>query len=241
MEPYSQIVIGPDGTVIAATGPLPAGLLDARLDDCDALPRAIREAGNALLNQLIRSGNRLVSRTVALEAAGQSVQLVAIEALSIRREATDIRDLLMSKLAVVSSQASAVGMTLSIDVGDDVPPAVQLDAEKIAWAVTTLVGNALRYARSTPGRFAGKRIDVRARHDPATAEVTIDVEEDGPGIPPDTVSRLFKRDGLNVRGAGLALLLIRDIMAAHGGRVDVQSSIAPVGHGTTIRLTFPAR
>jgi len=52
---------------------------------------------------------------------------------------------------------------------------------------------------------------------------------------------LFKRDGLNVRGAGLALLFIRDIMAAHGGCVDVHSSIAAIGHGTTIRLTFPAR
>jgi signal transduction histidine kinase len=241
MEPHSQIVIGPDGTVIAATGPLPPGLLDVRLDDCDALPREIREAGSALLRQLIHSGNRLVSRTVALEGAGQSVQLVAIETLPIRREATDIRALLKSKLAVISSQAGALDVILSIDVADDVPPAVQLDAEKIAWAVTTLVGNALRYARSTHGRFAGKRIEVRARHDPAAAEVTIDVEDDGPGIPPDTVSRLFKRDGLNVRGAGLALLLIRDIMVAHGGRVDVQSSIAPVGHGTTIRLTLPAR
>jgi two-component system OmpR family sensor kinase len=84
----------------------------------------------------------------------------------------------------------------------------------------------------------------RLRSEPGTiptAEVTIDVQDDGPGIPPDTVSRLFKRDGLNVRGAGLALLFIRDIMAAHGGCVDVHSSIAAIGHGTTIRLTFPAR
>jgi signal transduction histidine kinase len=242
MEPHSQIVIGPDGTVIAATGPLPPGLLDVRLDDCDALPREIREAGSALLRQLIHSGNRLVSRTVALEGAGQSVQLVAIEALPIRREATDIRALVKSKLSVISSQAGALDVILSIDVADDVPPAIHLDAEKIAWAVTTLVGNALRYVRSTQhGRFAGKTIEVSTRHDPATAEVTIDVQDDGPGIPPDTVSRLFKRDGLIVRGAGLALLLIRDIMVAHGGRVDVQSSIAPVGHGTTIRLTLPAR
>jgi signal transduction histidine kinase len=71
--------------------------------------------------------------------------------------------------------------------------------------------------------------------------VSIEVRDDGPGIPVDTVARLFKHDGLNVRGAGLALLLIRDVMAAHGGSVEVRSSIAPVGHGTTIRLTFPAR
>jgi signal transduction histidine kinase len=87
----------------------------------------------------------------------------------------------------------------------------------------------------------GGTINVKTTHDRATSEVTIEVQDDGPGIPADTVTRLFRRDGLNVRGAGLALLLISDIMAAHGGRVDVRSNTDPVGHGTTIRLTLPAR
>ena len=80
--------------------------------------------------------------------------------------------------------------------------------------MTTLVGNALRYIQSAPGHFAGKTIDVRTSYEPATSEVSIEVRDDGPGIPADTVARLFKHDGLNVRGAGLALLLIRDVMAA---------------------------
>jgi K+-sensing histidine kinase KdpD len=50
---------------------------------------------------------------------------------------------------------------------------------------------------------------------------------------------LFRRDGLNVRGAGLALLLMSDICVAHGGTMDVRSSIEAVEHGTTVRLTFP--
>jgi signal transduction histidine kinase len=69
--------------------------------------------------------------------------------------------------------------------------------------------------------------------------VTIDVQDDGPGIPPDTVRRLFKRDGLNVCGAGLALLLMSDICEAHGGTVDIRSSLAASDHGTTARLTLP--
>ena len=43
-----------------------------------------------------------------------------------------------------------------------------------------------------------RTIEVRTRF--ATSEVTIDVHIDGPGFPPDTVARLFKRDALNVRG-----------------------------------------
>jgi signal transduction histidine kinase len=66
------------------------------------------------------------------------------------------------------------------------------------------------------------------------------VQDNGPGIPADTVRRLFVRKGLNVRGAGLALLLVRDILVAHGGTVDLQSSTGPVEHWTTIRLVFPA-
>jgi signal transduction histidine kinase len=89
----------------------------------------------------------------------------------------------------------------------------------------------------------GRDWDVRSHtsYDSATSEITIEVQDDGPGIPADSVTRLFKRDGLNVRGAGLALLLISDIMVAQGGRVDVRSNVDPIGHGTTIRLTFPTR
>jgi signal transduction histidine kinase len=42
-----------------------------------------------------------------------------------------------------------------------------------------------------------------------------------------------------VRGAGLSLLLMADICAAHGGAVDVRSQTAVADHGTTVRLTFP--
>jgi len=240
MEHQSRIVIGPDGSVLAATGDLPPGLVDVRLEDCDALSHDVREAGKALLHELRRSGERLVSRTIALHGGERSLQLLAVEALAIRRSAIDLRQLLPSKLAVISSQARAVGVALDIQVADDVPPGMELDVEKVAWAVTTLVGNALRYVRSGSGPLSGRMIDVRASQDPVASEVTIEVQDDGPGIPADTIARLFRRDGLNVRGAGLSLLLVRDIVAAHGGRVEVASSTALVGHGTTIRLAFPS-
>jgi signal transduction histidine kinase len=241
MEPDSQIVIGPDGTVLAATGQLPPGLVDVRLEDCAGLPHEIREAGRALLLQLGRSGNRIVSQTVALEGGARTVRLFAIEALAIRRTPTDVRALLASKLDVISSQAAASDVTLSVVVADNVPSVVHVDSEKIAWAITTIVGNALRYVRSGTRRMPGGTINLRAGFDPASSQVTIEVQDDGPGIPADTVTRLFRRDGLNVRGAGLALLLISDICAAHGGTIDVQSNTEAFAHGATIRLTLPTR
>jgi signal transduction histidine kinase len=241
MEHDARIVIGPDGTVLAATGTLPPGLVDLRLEDCDVLSREIRETGKALLYELAGSRTRVASRTVPFDGTGRSLQLIAIEAVAVRGTITDIRELLTSKLSVMSFQARDAGVTLNITVADAVPALVYLDSEKIAWAVTTLVGNALRYMRSAVGRLAGKTVDVTTSYAAATSEVSIEVRDDGPGIPADTVARLFKHDGLNVRGAGLALLLIRDVMAAHGGRIDVHSSTDPVGHGTMIRLTLLTR
>jgi signal transduction histidine kinase len=238
MEPVSHIIIGPDGTVLAATGQLPPGLVDVRLEDCEGLPREIGEAGKALLEQLRGSGNRAVTQTVALDGGTRAVQLVAIEALAIRRTPTDVRELLTSKLAVISSQAEELDVTLNLVVAGDVPAVVRLDSEKVAWAVTTLVGNALRYMRSGSRRMGGRTINVRTGFDPTRSRVTIEVQDDGMGIPADTVTRLFRRDGLNVRGAGLALLVMSDICTAHGGTVDVRSDTDGSEHGTIVRLTF---
>jgi signal transduction histidine kinase len=237
----AQIVIGPDGTVLAATGELPPGLVDVRLEDCEGLSREIRDAGTALLHRLRGSQNRVVSHTVALDGEGRTIQLVAIEALAIRRTATDVRALLASKLAVISFQAAAVDVTLSVVVADHVPAAVQVDSEKVAWAVTSLVGNALRYMRSGSRGMRGGTIDVRVAFDSADSRMIIEVEDNGPGIPADTVTRLFRRDGLDVRGAGLTLLLISDVCAAHGGTVHIRSDNDVSDHGTRISLTFPTR
>jgi signal transduction histidine kinase len=86
--------------------------------------------------------------------------------------------------------------------------------------------------------LGSRSIAVRATLDSNATEVSIEVQDDGPGISPDTVARLFKRDGLNVQGAGLALLLMSDICAAHGGSVDVRSRTAGPDRGTTVRMRF---
>jgi hypothetical protein len=127
-EHDAQIVIAPDGTVLAVTGELPSALLDARLEDCEGLSSEIRDAGKALLLELRRSANRVAIETVAL-GEGRTVQLVAIEALAIRRSATDLRTLVSSKLDVISSQAADIAVTLSVDIADDVPTIVRVDPD----------------------------------------------------------------------------------------------------------------
>src|SRR5262249_37475886 len=119
------------------------------------------------------------------------------------------------------------------EVDDSVPPAVPLDAVKTAWAVSTLVGNSLRYLGRT-GR-AG-RIEVRASCEEDA--LILAVRDNGPGIPASRASRLFEDAGA-LRSVGLALVLVRDVIAAHGGTIDVHSKTDPIDHGTRITLRVP--
>src|SRR3984885_1203846 len=128
MERDAQIVIGPDGTVLAATSPLPSDLVGVHLEDCKGLARDVRDAGKALLDQLRRSPNRALIQRIALEDGGGSVRLVAIEALAIRRTATDLRVLLTPKPPRISAQVAAAPVTLSVVVADGVPGGVYCDS-----------------------------------------------------------------------------------------------------------------
>ncbi|MBT9594410.1 MAG: sensor histidine kinase [Vitreoscilla sp.] len=99
-------------------------------------------------------------------------------------------------------------------------------------AMVNLIDNAIRYAGS------GATVTVRVRH--AAGQVRVEVEDNGPGIPPAERERVFERfvrathDGT---GCGLGLAIVREIVERHAGVV----SLLPVHpHGTLARLSLPA-
>jgi signal transduction histidine kinase len=241
MEIESQIVMGPDGTVLAATGGALVNPGGVRLQDWGEVSRDLREAGQALVRELHSSGRSVAAATVPMSPGRGAVQLLAIEALLIRREPTDMRALFNSVLAVMRQQAAAIDVSLHIIVDDSVPPVLSLDPEKVAWAVTSLVGSALRYVRSGSRRIPGGTINVEASYDPAAFALAIEVQDDGPGIAPERLNALFRRDAAQTERTSLGLMLVHDIIVAHGGRVDVRSNTDAFGHGTALRLTVPAR
>jgi signal transduction histidine kinase len=163
-----------------------------------------------------------------------------VDAIPLRREPTSIRDLLESSLALLRQQASACDISMSVTVDDRVPPRVSLDSDKIAWVVTALVGNALRYVSRGSRVMPGGTIAVRGSYDPVRSEVVIEVQDDGPGIPLEKLRDLFSASADRQRTA-LGLLLMRDIVLAHGGSMDVESQTDEVDNGTTVRVRLPAR
>jgi signal transduction histidine kinase len=124
-------------------------------------------------------------------------------------------------------------------VAVDVPahlPRIFGDPERLRQVFTNLVGNAIKYSP------AGGGITIRAR-ERAPDHVLIEVADQGLGIPPDQLGRLFRKfervrsEGHDrISGTGLGLYICRLIVEGHGGRIWAQSS----GEGgSTFLLMLP--
>ncbi len=127
----------------------------------------------------------------------------------------------------------------NIRVEKDIDPSIRLSgfAGQIDQVFMNLVTNA---AQAIGDRERGGTIRIVAARPTVDArEIEITVSDDGPGIPPDVMSRIFdpffttKDVG---EGSGLGLSIVHGIVERHGGHITVQSR---VGEGTTFRITLP--
>jgi two-component system, OmpR family, sensor kinase len=108
------------------------------------------------------------------------------------------------------------------------------DPDRLRQALENLLANAVRY--SPPGAAVELSVGVEEQVDEHWAVVT--VSDQGPGIPPEMLPRLFTRFaiGPGSTGLGLGLYLAHSIATAHGGSLTVESS---PGTGTRFRLALP--
>jgi len=153
--------------------------------------------------------------------------------LRMRRSMSDLRDIVRSAIELARARADApmIGVELPMKaVTLDVDPALLGDV------VLNLLTNAVRHATGAT------RIDVRLTLTANGPE--IEVEDDGEGMPPDDLPYIFDRHYQVLRGderggvgdgLGLGLFIAQQTVAAHGGRLDVESTPG-VGTRFTIRL-----
>jgi two-component system phosphate regulon sensor histidine kinase PhoR len=113
---------------------------------------------------------------------------------------------------------------------------VRADADRMQQVLFNLVDNAIKYGRPEGTVWMGARST-----DDHTVEVS--VRDNGPGIPPDAIERVFERfyrvDKARSReqgGTGLGLAIVKHIVQSHGGEVWVNSE---VGKATTFYFTLP--
>ena len=104
-------------------------------------------------------------------------------------------------------------------------------------ALTNVIGNAVKY-----GGRASVTLDAATPH--AGGLVTLTVEDDGPGIPPDEMERLFQpfqrlepSRNRETGGMGLGLTITRNILRAHGGEATLGNR---AGGGARATMTLPA-
>jgi two-component system phosphate regulon sensor histidine kinase PhoR len=126
----------------------------------------------------------------------------------------------------------------TLEVSCEAELEVQGVATLLDQAIENLVSNALRYGSPTG------RVRLEAESDPGVG-VRIAVADDGPGIPPRHLPRIFERfyrvDTARSRqegGTGLGLAIVKHIAAAHAGTVEVESV---VGIGTRFTIRIPDR
>ena len=128
------------------------------------------------------------------------------------------------------------GFKVDVAIEPDLPE-VPLDPAAIKQALANLVDNAIKYSG------ARRRVTVSARR--AGAEVRIEVADEGIGIPPAEVQRIFEKfyrvgrsETQGRRGSGVGLALVKHIAEAHGGRVSVSSR---PDSGSRFTLHLPLR
>lgn len=151
-------------------------------------------------------------------------------------ERLDLRNLLTEVCEDLAARANEKSMILDNDVADGVE--ARADAERIQQVLFNLIDNAIKYGRPH-GRI---RIAARRLDDKEMLEVA--VADDGPGIPPEALNRIFERfyrvDRGRSReqgGTGLGLAIVKHIVQSHGGEVRAESR---PGEGATFRFTLPA-
>jgi signal transduction histidine kinase len=129
--------------------------------------------------------------------------------------------------AGLASLAATRGVTLTCD---DVPDAiVVLDPDQVREVLDNLLRNAVD---ATP---AGGRVTVGATT--AAREIALVVRDTGAGIPADVLPKIFDLYfTTKAQGTGVGLAVSQQIVASHGGRIDVESS---PGAGTTMRVVLP--
>jgi signal transduction histidine kinase len=135
--------------------------------------------------------------------------------------------------AGMERQALERGVTIQCSGDDEI--VVLADARRTVQILTNLLTNAVAHIEK-PG-------DVRITWERSENEVIIRVIDTGVGIPPDELPRIFERfyrvdvsRSRSTGGAGLGLSIVRQLVAAQGGRVWAESA---VGAGSTFSFTLP--
>ncbi len=182
------------------------------------------------------------------ELVRESLDVVSTEATRLERLVGDVLDLAKLRAHRFTVQAEEVDMLRLVEhaygaFGDEArrreidyrlleegdPPTIITDGDRVLQVITNLLTNAFRW---TPD---GGIIELEMHA--GNGAVRVDVVDSGPGIGPDAQEQIFRPFvSADTQGTGLGLPIARELAAALGGRIEVESE---VGKGSRFRLVLP--
>lgn len=179
----------------------------------------------------LRMLDRQVDRLARMVEDLLSASRIEAGELVLERQSFDLRDAVREVVRVYAPTSSAHRLVLRFD---ERPVLVEADPLRVEQVVGNLVTNAIKYS---PG--GGRVLVAVRRRDDGWA--VLEVSDQGIGMTPEQVQEAFEpfRRGASevAPGAGLGLSVVRRIVDAHGGRIEVES--APRA-GSTFRVLLPA-
>ncbi len=206
------------------------------LEAVDALARAVeRPVLNATLKWMAAGCNvRALSSDIETAAARIHDLVGAVKGFTFMDHApmpepVDIRQGLHDTLTMLAAKTRNKSAEVTLDIDDDLPPAMAVGVElNQVWM--NLIDNALD---AIPDHG---HVTISAKREPQ--HLVVHISDNGPGIPPDLLSRIFEpfftTKGVG-RGTGLGLDIVRRLLKQHDGELAVESE---PGH-TEFRVRLP--
>jgi signal transduction histidine kinase len=146
----------------------------------------------------------------------------------------DIGSLLQQIVSVIQDQVRHKDFVIRLEIEKPLPE-IKADRESMTQAITNLIDNAVKYS--------GEARDIIVRAFEEGQYLIITVKDFGIGIKKEEIDKIFERfyrggDELTrtVKGSGLGLTLVKQIVEAHHGNVSVESE---PGHGSTFLIRLP--
>lgn len=181
-----------------------------------------------MLKDIKDNGERLLTIT------GELLNMTQVEsgALQLKPIITKPIELMEYAIKANKLQADRFGINIEVEYPSKKMGKLYVDSEKIAWVLTNLLSNAIRYSTE------GGRVTIGATQ-PDAHHISIYVQDFGKGIDPryheSIFEKYFRVPGTKIQGSGLGLSISRDFVEAHHGTLVVESEL---GKGSRFIMTL---
>ena len=184
-----------------------------------------------ILRIIVQESNRMIGLVNGLLDLGK----MEAGMLKYRFMPTDLTDLVKESLESLAPLAESKNISIDNKIAFLQP--VNIDQERILQVLSNIIGNAIKFS------YDNGSIKLQAHVHVNEGFVEVQVHDNGIGIPESDLERIFQKfqqistgKGEKIKGTGIGLATVKQIILAHGGKVWATSQ---VGQGSTFYFTLP--